>query len=74
MTRLPMISARKLIQALERGGFVGDGQKGSHFYLWHSVKKITTCVPMHGGDLKRSLVRAILQQADLNEDELRKLL
>jgi len=29
---------------------------------------------MHGGDLKRSLVRAILQQADLNEDELRKLL
>jgi predicted RNA binding protein YcfA (HicA-like mRNA interferase family) len=64
-----MLSARKVIQALERAGFVEDGQKGSHCYLWHPVKKITTCVPMHGGDLKRSLVRAILQEAGLTEAE-----
>jgi predicted RNA binding protein YcfA (HicA-like mRNA interferase family) len=74
MTRLPMLSARKLIQALERAGFVGGSQKGSHFYLWHPAKKITTCVPMHGGDLKRSLVRAIIQQAGLTEDQFRELL
>jgi predicted RNA binding protein YcfA (HicA-like mRNA interferase family) len=74
MTRLPMLSARKLIQALEQSGFIKDGQKGSHLYLWHPAKKITTCVPMHGGDLKRSLVRAIIQQAGLTEEELRRLL
>jgi predicted RNA binding protein YcfA (HicA-like mRNA interferase family) len=74
MTRLPTLSARKIIKALERGGFVADGQKGSHFYLWHPSKRLTTCVPMHSGDLKRSLVRAILQQADLTEDEFRELI
>jgi predicted RNA binding protein YcfA (HicA-like mRNA interferase family) len=74
MTRLPTISARKLIRALERAGFVEDGQKGSHFYLWHPVKRIWTCVPLHGGDLKRSLVRAIIQQACLTEAEFREFL
>ena len=74
MARLPILSARKLIQALERAGFIANGQKGSHFYLWHPENELTTCVPMHSGDLKRSLVRRILQQAHLTESELRELL
>jgi len=74
MTRLPMLSAKKVIQALERAGFTADGQKGSHFYLWHPIKRLTTCVPMRSGDLKRSLVRAILNQAGLNEDQFRAFL
>jgi predicted RNA binding protein YcfA (HicA-like mRNA interferase family) len=74
MTRLPTVSARKLIQALHKGGFVDDGQKGSHFFLWHPGKRITTCVPMHSGDLKRSLVRKILHEAGLSEEEFRKFL
>lgn len=74
MTRLPVLSARKMIQALERAGFVANGQKGSHFYLWHPLSKLTTSVPMHPGDLKRSLVHAILQQVGLTEDEFRKFL
>jgi predicted RNA binding protein YcfA (HicA-like mRNA interferase family) len=72
--RLPMMSARKIIQALERGGFEADEQKGSHIYLWHPIKRLTTCVPMHSGDLRRSLVRAILNQANLTEKEFRQLL
>ena len=72
--RLPMISARKLIQALQRAGFVEDGQKGSHYYMWHPIKKLTTCVPIHGGDLKRGLVRKILEQADLTDEEFLKLI
>jgi predicted RNA binding protein YcfA (HicA-like mRNA interferase family) len=74
MTRLPTLSARKMIQALDRAGFMMNGQRGSHFYLWHPIRKITTCVPLHGGDLKRSLVRAILRQAGLTEEEFRKFL
>ncbi len=69
-----MLSARKIIQALERAGFVDNGQKGSHLYFWHPAKKLTTCVPMHGGDLKRGLMKEILQQAGLTEEEFRKLL
>jgi predicted RNA binding protein YcfA (HicA-like mRNA interferase family) len=74
MTRLPVLSPRKMIQALERAGFVANGQKGSHFYLWHPVRKLTTAVPIHPGDLKRNLVRAILQQVDLTEEEFREFL
>ena len=34
MTRLPMLSARQVIQALD-ADFEKDGQKGNHVYLWH---------------------------------------
>lgn len=74
MTRLPTLSARKLIQALERAGFLPNGQKGSHYYLWHPQRQVTTCVPTHSGDLKRSLVRAVLQQAQLTEEAFREFL
>lgn len=74
MTRLPTVNARKVIAALKRAGFEEAKQRGSHLYFWHPVRKLETSVPIHPGDLKRSLVRGILQQAGLTEDEFRKLL
>ena len=75
MTRLPTLNARQLIAALKRAGFVEASQRGSHLYFWHPTRRLTTCVPTHGGsDLKRSLVRAVMQQAGLTEDEFRELL
>ena len=74
MTRLPTLSARKIIQALERAGFVADGQKGGHFFLWHPVKNLTTAVPKHSKDVKRSLMKLILKQAGLTEKEFHELL
>lgn len=56
MTRLPTLTARKLVAALKRAGFVEDRRRGSHLYLWHPVKRRATCVPMHGQDLGRDLV------------------
>jgi predicted RNA binding protein YcfA (HicA-like mRNA interferase family) len=74
MTRLPTLNARKVIQALEQAGFVFDRQTGSHFILRHPITRRTTGVPKHGKDIKRSLMKAILQQAGLTEDEFRGLL
>jgi predicted RNA binding protein YcfA (HicA-like mRNA interferase family) len=74
MIRLPTLNARKVIQALKAAGFEENGQKGSHLYLWHPLKRLETCVPIHGTDLKRSLLKAILQQVHLSEEEFRKLL
>lgn len=75
MTRLPTLSARKLIKALEKAGFVADGQKGSHFFLRHPEKHLTTAVPVHGGaDVDRALMKLILKQAGLSEDDFLKLL
>jgi len=74
MTRLQTLNARKVVAVLKRAGFEEDNQKGSHLYLRHPVTKLETCVPMHGGDLGRNLVRAIIQQAGLTEEEFRKLI
>ena len=74
MTRLPTLSARKLIQALERAGFALDRQRGSHYILIHSTKRLTTCVPVHGKDVNRALLKLILKQAGLSEDAFQKLL
>ncbi len=74
MTRLPTLNARKLIQALEKAGFVFDRQTGSHSILRHPITRKTTCVPKHGKDVKRSLMKEILQQAGLTEEEFGNLL
>ncbi len=74
MTRLPTLTARKLVAALKRAGFEEDRWRGSHLHLWHPVKKLATCVPMHGQDVGRDLVRAILHQAGLTPDEFLKLM
>jgi predicted RNA binding protein YcfA (HicA-like mRNA interferase family) len=75
MTRLPTLNARKVIQALKRAGFEEVRQhRSSHLFLANKAKNLETCVPIHGGDLGRSLVRAIIQQAGLTEEEFRNLL
>lgn len=72
--RLPMLSARKMVAALKKAGFEETHYKGSHLFLHHPAKDLETSVPMHGGDVGRALVRAILQQAKLSEEEFRALL
>ena len=75
MTRLPTLNAWKVVSALKRAGFVEDGQRGSHLYLRHPTDERGTCVPMHAGrDIKRSLLRLILNQAGISEGEFRRLL
>jgi len=74
MTRLPTLNARKIIQALEKVGFLFHRQTGSHYILRHPVTHQTTGVPKHGRDVKRSLMKLILKQAGLTEEEFRKLL
>ena len=74
MTRLPTLNSRKIIQALERAGFLVFRQNGSHCVLRHPNTRRSTIVPIHGKDVKRSLMKEILQQADLSEDEFRKLI
>ncbi len=74
MTRLPTLHSRKIIQALERGGFLFERQTGSHFILRNPITKRTTCVPQHGKDVKRGLLKLIIQQSGMTEEEFQKLL
>jgi predicted RNA binding protein YcfA (HicA-like mRNA interferase family) len=74
MTRLPTLHVRKVVAALKQAGFIENKQRGSHLYLWHPRKKVNTTVPIHAQDLSRQLLRRILAQAGLSEEEFRALL
>ncbi len=74
MSRLPNLRPQKIIKALKRAGFVEDKQLGSHLIFWHPIKHLRTGVPIHSKDTKRSLMKKILKQAGLTEEEFRKLL
>jgi predicted RNA binding protein YcfA (HicA-like mRNA interferase family) len=73
--RLPVVTARDVIRALGRAGFVVARTSGSHCRLIHQTdpaRKVT--VPVHGGDLKRGTLRSIIAQAGLTVAEFSALL
>lgn len=74
MSRLPNLNARKIIRALKRAGFEDNGQEGSHRYFWNPISNRQTGVPMHSGDARRDLMKEIIRQAGLSEDEFRSFL
>ncbi|MDR3718629.1 MAG: type II toxin-antitoxin system HicA family toxin [Bryobacteraceae bacterium] len=70
MAKLASLTARKVIQALLRAGFVEDRQRGSHLILIHPETKARTVVPVHSGrTIKEPLLRAIIRDAGLSVDE-----
>jgi predicted RNA binding protein YcfA (HicA-like mRNA interferase family) len=75
VARLPSVRPREVVAALGRAGFSIHHQTGSHAVLRHdSDGSLRVTVPMHGGDLKRGTLRAILRQADLSPDDFVRLL
>ena len=74
MPRLPILSGRKVIRALEQIGFEVVRQKGSHVRLKHEDGRVVT-VPVHAGqDISRGLLRKILRDAELTPQKLKDLL
>ena len=73
--RLPALTAREMIRALERAGFAVSRTSGSHCRLIHMTdpaRKVT--VPVHSGDLKRGTLRGIIAQSGLTVAEFLKFL
>jgi predicted RNA binding protein YcfA (HicA-like mRNA interferase family) len=73
--RLPALTARDVIRALGRAGFIVSRTSGSHCRLVHEknpARKVT--VPLHSGDLKRGTLRAIVAQSGLTVAEFLALL
>lgn len=75
MTRLPVITPRQLIRALEKGGFFVHRTSGSHYLLrHHSDPKRQATVAYHAASMKPGTLRSILRQAGITADELIRLL
>ena len=66
------LRARDIIRKLERAGFALNRQRGSHARYVHPDGRGVT-VPMHPGDVPVSVIRSIMRQAGLSEDEWERL-
>ncbi|HEY3363011.1 MAG TPA: type II toxin-antitoxin system HicA family toxin [Methanosarcina sp.] len=75
MSKLPVISGKELVNALEKAGFIVIRQKGSHVSLQKIAAEGTyrTVVPLHNKLAKGTLLD-ILHQTGLSKEELIDLL
>ncbi|MCH8204746.1 MAG: type II toxin-antitoxin system HicA family toxin [Candidatus Hydrogenedentes bacterium] len=74
MSRLPTVKPREIIKVLLKLGFVERKGRGSHRVYRHPTTNRMVVVPVHPGDLKPNLVKEIIKQAGLTEEEFRELL
>ena len=71
MTKLPSVSGRECVRALQRAGFTVVKQKGSHIKMRRGG--VVIIVPDHR-ELGRGILRSIIGQAGLSIDEFIALL
>ena len=72
-SKLPRISGRECVRALEKAGFYVKRQESSHIILRRDQPFAQTTVPDHA-ELDRGTLRAIIRQAGLSVDEFVKLI
>lgn len=73
MSKLPRLSGRVCVGALEKAGFYQKRQHGSHIILRRDDPFSQLVVPDHK-ELDRGTLRAIIRQAGLSVDEFNELL
>lgn len=73
--KLPRVTGREVVRALERAGFVFDRQRGSHVILIRPQTRQRASVPVHAGRIvKLGTLKGILEDAGLSQDEFSQLL
>ncbi len=68
MSKLSIISDKDMVALLKKVGFVEIRQKGSHKFFYHNDGR-TAVVPVHGKDLKRGLIKSILKDVKMTNEE-----
>jgi predicted RNA binding protein YcfA (HicA-like mRNA interferase family) len=68
LPRLPAISAKSDIKALNHCGFKIYRQTGSHIHLWNEERNLVVTVPNHPELAKGTLI-SIMKQAKLERKE-----
>ena len=59
------MKVKDLLKELKKDGWLAKEQKGSHLQLIHPTKKGKVTLPIHGGDIPKGTLNAILKQAGL---------
>jgi len=73
MSKLPPVSGRECVRALQKAGFVFVRQQGSHIILRRQQPFAQLVVPEHK-ELDRGTVRAIIRQTGFSVEEFSALL
>ncbi|MGD2250087.1 MAG: type II toxin-antitoxin system HicA family toxin [Candidatus Methanofastidiosia archaeon] len=74
MSKLPVVSGKRVCKALKKVGYYIDHQNGGHIILRNNYwphRRLT--VPNHK-EIAKGTLRAIIRQAGLTKDEFLKLL
>ena len=75
MSKLPVVSGKKLLRALLKNDYIAVRQKGSHVFVENPDHMHGTVVPLHGNeDLGAGLIKSILNDLELSVDDLKKIL
>ena len=77
MPKLPRITGKELVKALQKEGFEIVRQKGSHVQVRKYVdgEKITFPVPVHAGKtVKQGTLKGILRKANISVERLEEVL
>ena len=75
MARFGSLKPREVLRALQKAGYYIHEQSGSHVQLKHPTNPGRVTVPAHHGfDLPKPIVRSIIRQAGLTNDEFAALL
>ena len=74
MSKLPSLTGRQVVKALQKAGFTVIRQKGSHAFLRHPDGR-STVVPLHAGEtLGPGLLRKVIHDVEMTREEFRNLL
>ena len=73
MPKLPQVSGREVVRALEKAGFYFLRQTGSHIHLRRDDPFAQVSVPNHR-TVKRGTLKSIIEASGLSVDEFLELL
>ncbi len=69
------LKPREVVRALQRAGYIIHETTGSHVHLKHPVRPGRVTIPYHGRfDLPKHIVKSIVRQAGLTNEEFFRLL
>ncbi len=72
--KLPVVTPKDAARIALRLGFVFRRQRGSHAIYVRENDQARVVIPMHGGELKRKTLRAIIQDLGVSVEEFQEML
>jgi predicted RNA binding protein YcfA (HicA-like mRNA interferase family) len=70
MPRLPVITAKKVIDFLLNQGFSVDHATGSHLIFYNPTNKSRAVVPRHNKDLPKGTLLSILKESGFAKEDI----